>query len=111
MNPIETPRIHKSMGGKGRSESENSTNIPATFAQSSDKGKKPMASAAVEKAPPAKKPVFGEGEDEDRIKLPIWLALSLSGDCSENEKKKSMLRGMVWLPYEEPLTCLGRNLT
>jgi len=49
--------------------------------------------------------------NENWIKLPIWLALSLSGDCSENEKKKSMLRGMVCLPYEEPLTCLGRNLT
>jgi hypothetical protein len=45
------------------------------------------------------------------MKLPIWLALSLSGDCSENEKKKSMLRGMVWLPYYKALTCLGRNLT
>ncbi|KAI5658256.1 hypothetical protein M9H77_27049 [Catharanthus roseus] len=76
MNLIETPQIHKSMAGKG-----------------SDKGKKPMASAAVEKAPPAKKPVFGEGEDEDRIKLLIWLVLSLSRDCFKNEKKKSMLRG------------------
>ncbi|KAI5655021.1 hypothetical protein M9H77_32208 [Catharanthus roseus] len=75
MNPNETSRIHKSMRGKG-----------------SDNGKKPMASAVVEKTPPTKKPVFGKGKDEDRIKLSIWLALSLSGDCFENEKKKSTLR-------------------
>jgi len=37
---------------KVRSESSNSENHPP-FAQSSDKGKKPMASAAVEKAPPS----------------------------------------------------------
>lgn len=57
------PRPTKKEEGK---KSENSKNVSATFAQSSDKGKKPMASAAVEKAPPAKKPVFGEGEDEPK---------------------------------------------
>ena len=53
-----------------------------------------MASAAVEKAPPAKKPVFGEGEDEPkrpRETLEERKNQKYSFRKDEGEEKSSMM--------------------